>query len=104
MPSAFNTTTWEIAVDEFLIHLKATRAVKTYRFYFVQLGMLVRWANEQNVPFDQFGKRALDRYLVYRYEAGKARMTLHHDAVAAKAFFKWCARNDLIADSPPRGV
>jgi integrase len=27
-------------------------------------------------------------------------MTLHHDAVAAKAFFRWCSRNDLIDRSP----
>ena len=60
---------------------QATRAQITQRYYEVQLGGLVRWATQENVPFSGFGKRHMDRYLVSRAETGKAPLTLHHDAV-----------------------
>ena len=93
------TFTWEEALREFSLHLQATRAKKTQRYYQVQLGGLTRWAAENVVPFAGFGKRHMDRYLVARAEAGRAQLTLHHDAVCAKAFFRWCQRNDLVERS-----
>ena len=41
----------------------------------------------------------MDRYLVRRAESGKAPLTLHHDAVCAKAFFQWCQKNDIVERS-----
>ena len=41
----------------------------------------------------------MDRFLVSRVEAGKAPLTIHHDAICAKAFFRWCQRNDIIERS-----
>ena len=41
----------------------------------------------------------MDRYLVSRAETGKAPLTLHHDAVCAKAFFHWCQKNDIVERS-----
>jgi site-specific recombinase XerD len=38
----------------------------------------------------------MDEYLVHRAEAGKAQLTLHHNAVCAKAFLAWCQRNDIV--------
>ena len=90
--------TWSESVREFLLHLQAGKAVKTVRFYDVQLRQLTRWADENSAPFDKFGKRHLDRYLAQRSKT-VSRTTLRHDAVAAKAFFKWCARNDLLTRS-----
>ena len=90
------TLTWDEAFREFRIHLQATRAQKTQRYYQVQLGGLIRWATQESVSFSGFGKRHMDRYLVGRAEAGCAPLTLHHDAVCAKAFFRWCQRNDII--------
>ena len=91
--------TWDEAFREFQIHLRATRAQKTQRYYEVQLRGLLRWAAQEQVPFSGFGKRHMDRYLVGRSEAGCAPLTLHHDAVCAKAFFRWCQRNDIISRS-----
>ena len=91
--------TWEEAFREFSIHLQATRAQKTQRYYEVQLKGLIRWATQESVPFSGFCKRHMDRYLVGRAEAGCAPLTLHHDAVCAKAFFRWCQRNDIISRS-----
>ena len=111
MPSAFSPSaprapqtgayffSWEEALHEFRLHLRATRAKKTLHYYDVQLGGLVRWANENAVPFAGFGKRHMDRYLAGRAEVGRAPLTLHHDAVCAKAFFRWCQRNDLVERS-----
>ncbi len=100
MATSFATLTWDEAVREYLLHVKATRADKTLRFYDVQLRQLVRWANESRIGFGEFGKRHLDRYLVARKDDGKSLTTLKSDAVAAKAFFRWCARNDIIDRSP----
>ncbi len=91
--------TWDEALHEFRLHLRATRAPKTLHYYDVQLGGLIRWAAENGVPLAGFGKRHMDRYLVERAEAGKAQLTLHHDAVCAKAFFRWCQRNDIVERS-----
>lgn len=104
MASAFTSQTsshtWDEAVREYLLSVQATRAPKTARFYDIQLRQLVLWAHENDVAFDSFGKRHLDRYLIHRQEKGLSPGTLKHDAVAAKAFFRWCARNDLIDRSP----
>ena len=103
IPSAsldFASVTWAMALREFTFHLEATRARKTVRYYAVQLKELVRWADANEVSFSGFGKRHLDRYVAYRSAEGKSRMTLRHDGVCAKAFFAWCAKNDLIARSP----
>jgi len=39
------------------------------------------------------------RYLAGRADAGRASLTLHHDAVCAKAFFRWCQKNDIVERS-----
>jgi site-specific recombinase XerD len=100
MAIALTTPTWKEALREFLLHLTATKAQKTVRYYDVQLRQLVRWAGENDVPFDGFGKRDLDRYIAGRQQTGRSRATLRHDAITAKSFYKWCARNDLIERSP----
>lgn len=92
--------TWTEAQREFLLHVEATRAQKTHRFYVTQLRQLVDWADTNQVTFLGFGKRHLDRFLVERGKSGKAPTTLHHDAICAKAFYRWCAKNDLIERSP----
>ena len=96
----FSSPTWNEALREFLLHVEATRAAKTHRYYRVQLSGLITWANTNTITFESFGKRHLDRYLVERQNQGKAQITLHHDAICAKAFFKWCSRNDFADRSP----
>ena len=92
----FSVSSWSEALREFLVHIEATRAPKTLRYYKVQLGQLVSWSETNDVPFAHFGKRHLDRYLVERAEARRSSLTLHHDAICAKVFFAWCSRNDLL--------
>ncbi len=99
MSSAIPSFTWEEALHEFRLHLQATRAKKTQLYYQVQIGGLSRWAIDQQIPFDTFGKRHMDRFLVSRAEEGKAPLTLHHAAVCAKAFFHWCQKNDIVERS-----
>jgi site-specific recombinase XerD len=65
----------------------------------VQLRQLVLWTAENGVPFDQFGTRHLDRYLVHRAGKGLSPTTLHSDALCAKAFLRWCVKNDLLERS-----
>ena len=96
----FTCPSWAEALREFLLNMEATRAAKTHRYYKVQLGQLVRWADDNKVSFSEFGKRDLDRFLVERSKTGKSQLTLHHDAICAKAFLAWCSRNDLLKLSP----
>jgi len=55
MVTDFSTITWDVALREFLLHLKATRADKTRRYYDVQLRGLITWANANDISFLQFG-------------------------------------------------
>ncbi|MES2460489.1 MAG: tyrosine-type recombinase/integrase, partial [Armatimonadota bacterium] len=96
----FTSSSWAEALREFLLNMEATRAPKTHRYYKVQLAQLVRWADTNDVSFSDFGKRDLDRFLVERAKSGKSQVTLHHDAICAKAFLAWCSRNDLLKRSP----
>ncbi len=96
MALATSQTTWEEALRSFLIHLKAVRAPKTVYYYETQLSMLWQWVQQHPISLEKFGKRHLDEYLVYRSETGKSQTTLHHDALCAKVFLKWCQRNDVI--------
>ncbi len=96
-PVSTQSFTWDEALHEF--HLQATRVKKTQRYYEVQLGGLARWATQQDVSPAVFGKRHMDRYLAARAESGKAPLTLHHDAICAKAFFHWCQKNDIVERS-----
>lgn len=100
MVTVSQTLTWDEAVREYLLHIQAVRAKKTVLFYRVQLSQLVRWCEDEKIGLSSFGKRHLDRYLVQRQQDGRAPGTLQHDAVAAKAFFRWCARNDILDRSP----
>lgn len=98
--NGLGSITWEEAIQEFSYHLQATRAPQTLRFYRVQLRQFVAWANENQVPFQGFGKRHLDRYLAFRQGNGIAPTTMRHDAICLKALCKWCSRNDLLERSP----
>ena len=92
--------TWGEAFRDYLVSLEAhNRAEKTVAFYRVQLRQLLRWTDTESIPFEQFGKRHMDRFLAERRKT-VSRSTLRHDAVAAVAFFKWCSRNDYLLRNP----
>jgi integrase/recombinase XerD len=95
----FTSPTWNDAFQGFLLHLQATRAPKTVKYYQTLLGSLIHWAGSNSVPLEKFGKRQMDSYLVFRSQAGLAQLTLHHDAVCAKAFLRWCQKNDYVKTS-----
>jgi integrase len=79
-----------------LLHKEAYYRPRTVRYYAVQLGQLVDWSTKNDVPFEHFGKRHMDRYAVYRRESGVSETTLHHDGICAKNFQQWCVENDLL--------
>lgn len=96
MLSQLSSVTWNEALREFLLHKQAAFAAKTVRYYRIQLTELIRWAEAEEILFEDFGKRHMDRYVAWRVMQGKARMTLYHDGVCAKNFLAWCAKNDLL--------
>jgi hypothetical protein len=66
MTSVQRPLTWQEALHEYRLHLSATRAEKTVRFDTTQINQFVKWAEENAVPLEEFGKRHMDRYVVYR--------------------------------------
>jgi site-specific recombinase XerD len=93
--------TWEGALRSFLLHLSAiNRAEKTIRFYKVQLGQLIPWANLEGISLTEFRKSHLDLYLAWRRENGTSRMTMRHDAACAKKFTAWCKKYDYLERDP----
>jgi site-specific recombinase XerD len=91
-----NNVTWDLALREFLLHKEAHYAKKTVLYYKVQLSGLITWAEQNDVPFEGFGKRHLDSYLIERKDSGKAAVTVHHAAICAKAFMSWCQKDHLL--------
>ena len=87
---------WDEAIRSFILQLRAVRAEKTVSFYDVQLRMLSRWATSNHIALEQFGNRDIEQYLACRAEEGKSQVTLHHDAMCAKVFFRWCSKNTVI--------
>ncbi len=88
MDTAFGTVAWDEAVRSFILHVKATCAPKTARFYNSRLRAIMAWAEEQGISLGAFGKRSLDALLAQRLEGGISASNLHYDALAAKAFLK----------------
>lgn len=87
---------WDEALGEFVLHLRATRAPKTARYYKVPLHALTLWADANDVPLVSFGKRPMDRFMADCRAAGLRPTTLHHDAICARNFLRWCVKNDIL--------
>lgn len=99
--SALHTISWGEALRSYATFLKSRRAEKTVLYHTSQLTQLIRWAEQHDLSIRELGKRAMDDYLAFRAASvhdGRplSKATLHHDAVCAKCFLKWCARNDVI--------
>lgn len=63
----------------------------------MQLTLLLLLSNLEAAT--EFGKRHLDQYLAHRLDTVSP-TTVRHAGVTAKAFYKWCAQNDLLLRSP----
>lgn len=100
MYSVFTTVTWNEAVRSFCIHIKATRAHATYLFYKSHVNTLAKWADQENLPLADFTKRNLDEFLSERSDRGLSKTMLHHDALCATVFTKWCSKNDILNRNP----
>lgn len=99
MITGSTSLSWEEATKSFFLHKKATRSRKTADFYRTQLTGLMRWALDESISLETFGKSSLDAYLATRLDAGISQTTLHHDALCAKVFLKWCVSNDVLERS-----
>lgn len=65
MATATPCFTWEDALQEHISYTRVTRAKKTLRYYEGQPEKLAKWADANGVPFGSFGKRNLDRYVIF---------------------------------------
>ena len=94
------TCDWGTAIEEFLLHVEATRATNTRTFYDVQLRSLRNWAESEGIAFGDFRKKHLDRFTVFRTNQGMKPTTVHHGAACAKKLFRWCTSNQLLDRDP----
>ena len=90
-------------MDDFLLQVKGTREEKTLLYYTCRLTLLVRWAQQQGVGLASFRARDLRQYLAARADAGVSDATRRHDAVASRAFLKFCKREGYIEGDPLSG-
>ena len=94
---------WAEAVADFLLQTRATREESTERFYRDRLRMLAPWAEAQGVSLGEFRARHLRAYLAHRADAGISDRTRRHDASVARAFLKFCRREEYIDGDPLAG-
>jgi integrase/recombinase XerD len=94
------SVSWDEALRGFVRTQSASKAVATSRFYEMYTRGLVRWSKAQQIPLQRFGKMDIDEYLVWRKSQGMSLTTLHHDALTAKVFFKWCVKYDVLDRNP----
>jgi len=93
-------TNWDDAVTDYLLLVKGTREEKTVIFYRNRLSVLTSWAKQQGVPLSEFRARHLRQYLAARADSQVSDNTRRHDAVAAKSFLKFCAREEYVTSDP----
>jgi|GEM_PF-6758329 len=103
---------WNAAVDDFLTHKSARCEPKTVQWYRDRLTLAKAWfsyeaRNGTGVPLSDFRAKDMDQYLVHRISDTNANTgapilasTRRADAVAIKAFIKWCRRERLIEINP----
>lgn len=106
---------WAAPVRDFLDHVHGTLAPRTEEFYAQRLGLLVAWAHEQaedgqGVDFADFKARHLRQYLAHRADVVSpltqkrvSTATRRHDAISARVFFRFCAREGHVAVDPLHG-
>ncbi len=91
---------WADLVEDWRAFLIAGRAPKTVLAYLDRLAGLRRWSEQQGLGVCAFRGRHLTRYLASRVEAGISPTTRRHDAVVAKMFFAWAAKDDYLPGNP----
>lgn len=94
---------WTDAVADFLLQMRGTREENTERFYRERLRLLVRWAEARPVTLTDFRARHLRQYLAERTDSGISERTRRHDAAAARAFLKFCVREEYLPENPMAG-
>lgn len=97
---AGEAATWPDLVDDWEAYLIAGRAPKTVRAYLDRLAGLRRWCDQQSLGVGAFRGRHLTRYLADRVKLGISPTTRRHDAVVAKMFFAWAAKEDYLPGNP----
>lgn len=95
-----SSVSWDEAIKAFFLHKRATRELRTAKWYRNYLTQLSLWAMAEGIELASFTKRHLDAYLAYRADMGRSATTLHHDALSACAFFEWCKKNDCVDRDP----
>jgi site-specific recombinase XerD len=95
-----NPLTWQEAVEDFLLQTRGSREENTERYYTERLKLLVRWAEGEGITLADFRARHLRQYLAHRADLGVSDSTRRSDAVSARAFLKFCKREEYIEADP----
>ena len=94
---------WQDAVADFLLQMRGSREENTERFYRERLRLLVRWAQAKGIALADFRARDLREYFASRTDQKVSDLTRRHDAASARAFVKFCKREDYVQRDPLAG-
>ncbi len=95
--------TWDEAVQDFVQQMHGGSAPKTQKFYLSLLSLLGRAQEARGVRVQDFRVRDLRSYIAARAGAGISDRTRRHDAVAARAFCRYCAGQRYMPVNPLEG-
>lgn len=90
------------AADQFFLDCAARRLTcQSQEFYRFKLGVLLRWAEDQGLTdLGELDHRQLRRFLVDLSQRNYSDQYQHNIARAARAFFNFCVRDELLPRSP----
>jgi site-specific recombinase XerD len=94
------SVSWEDAIADFLLLVKGSREEKTAIYYRSRMSVLSKWAAEHEISLIEFRARHMRQFLADRADRGVSDATRRHDAICARAFMKFCMREEYIRSDP----
>ena len=91
---------WSDLIEDYLLHVKASKKPRTEFSYRAQLRLFHRWAVAREVKPGSFRIRDMDAYLVFRQGNEISRKTQRYDAVIIRSMFAYGVQVDLIERNP----
>ena len=90
------------ALELFILDCQSRRLTKsTITFYELKVGRFIRWLSDSNVnTLEGVTSVLIKRYLVYLQDQGMTDHSQHDYVRAARTFFNYCLRDELIDKSP----
>jgi integrase/recombinase XerC len=94
--AVISNSDWYDLIEDYLLHVKASKKPRTEFSYRAQLRLFHRWAVEQGIKPETFRIRDMDAYLVFREGNGVSIKTRRYDAVIIRSMLAYGVQVDLL--------